>query len=292
MPFRGFKLRVEAALDRVLPAADSGPGRLHEAMRYVSLDGGKRIRAMLVYGAGQAVDANSDVLDIPACAVELIHAYSLVHDDLPAMDNDTLRRGKPTCHIAYDDATAILVGDGLQSLAFEILASPAFNTVPVELRLQMVFELGRAAGHAGMVGGQVRDIAAEGSSLTLEQLNALHRGKTGALIRAAVVLGVLCGGRRDPDTLNPLKQYAEQIGLAFQIIDDILDEESDVDTLGKHSGVDRVLSKATYPSTLGLEASRQMARRCHAQALVALEKLDADTHILRDIADLVVDRQF
>lgn len=291
MPFRDYKLRVESVLERVLPTADTEPVRLHRAMRYASLNGGKRIRAMLLYAAGQAVAAEPDCLDLPACAVELIHAYSLVHDDLPAMDDDTLRRGQPTCHIAYDEATAILVGDGLQSLAFEILSRPGTVAAPVEIRLQMVGELAHAAGHAGMVGGQMRDIAAEGGNLTIEQLNVLHHGKTGALIRAAVILGALCGVRQDPAILRGLERFAEQIGLAFQIIDDILDEESDAETLGKNSGVDRALSKATYPSTIGLDASREMARHCHSGALSELEKLDADTHLLGEIADLVVNRR-
>ena len=264
---------------------------MHAAMRYASLNGGKRIRAMLVYAAGQTVGADQDCLDTPACAVELIHAYSLVHDDLPAMDDDALRRGKPTCHIAYDEATAILAGDALQSLAFELLVAPTAISPSAEVRVQMVSELAKAAGHAGMVGGQVRDIEAEGVSLSLEQLNALHRGKTGALIQASVVLGALSGRNNDPRAITGLKHYAGQIGLAFQIIDDILDEESDTETLGKRSGADRALSKATYPSTIGLEASKDMAHRCHAAAVSALEKLGTDTHMLTRIADLIVNRR-
>lgn len=282
-------------MDSALPPADSAPPLLHEAMRYACLNGGKRIRAMLVYAAGRAVDADPDCLDRPACAVEFIHAYSLVHDDLPAMDDDSLRRGKPTCHIKFGEAAAILVGDALQSLAFEMLAGPdpAHRAAPpVEVRAQMVLELARAAGHAGMVGGQVRDIGAEGKNLSLDQLNTLHRGKTGALIKSAVVMGALCGGEAGPETMDPLKRYADRIGLSFQIIDDVLDEVSDTETLGKHSGADRALSKATYPSTIGLEASRAMARQCQAEALAALEKLDADTHMLREIADLVINRRY
>jgi len=261
-------------------------------MRYACLNGGKRIRAMLVYAAGRAVGADPVSLDVPACAVELIHAYSLVHDDLPAMDDDTLRRGRPTCHIAYDEATAILVGDALQSLAFEILAKPREVALPDAVRVQMVSELSYAAGHAGMVGGQIQDIKAEGENLSIEQLNALHHGKTGALIRAAVTMGALCGKDTRPGTISGLRHYAGQIGLAFQIIDDILDVESDSETLGKHSGADRALSKATYPSTIGLEASKDMARRCHNEAVSALEILDVDTHMLAEIADLVVSRRY
>lgn len=275
-----------------MPGSDTGPSRLHEAMRYACLNGGKRIRAMLVYAAGRAVGADPVRLDVPACAVELIHAYSLVHDDLPAMDDDTLRRGRPACHIAYDEATAILVGDALQSLAFEILTTPRGVALPDAVRVQIVSELSYAAGHTGMVGGQIQDIEAEGENLSIEQLNALHHGKTGALIRAAVTMGALCGKETRPGTISGLRHYAGQIGLAFQIIDDILDVESDSATLGKHSGADCALSKATYPSTIGLDASKDMARRCHNEAVSALEILDVDTHMLAEIADLVVNRRY
>ncbi len=260
-------------------------------MRYASLNGGKRIRAMLVYAAGHAVDAAINDLDSAACAVELIHAYSLVHDDLPAMDNDSLRRGKPSCHIAYGEATAILAGDGLHSLAFEILAEYSSANLHPDRQMQMIKLLASAAGHAGMVGGQARDMAAEGSRLTVEQLSELHLGKTGALIKASVLLGALSGKATGKATLAALEEFSNRIGLAFQIIDDILDEEADTETLGKKSGVDRALSKATFPATIGLEASRKMAQHCHSEALSALDILDEDTHILRTIADLVVGRQ-
>ena len=260
-------------------------------MRYASLAGGKRMRAKLVYAAGQAVDASMTALDTPACAVELIHAYSLVHDDLPAMDNDTLRRGKPTCHIAYDEATAILVGDGLQSLAYELLANDSEQALSVTTKLAMIRTLTHAAGSTGMVGGQAKDMAAEGRCLDIEQLQDMHLRKTGALIRAAVRLGALCNENTEAETLEALDAYAAKIGLAFQIVDDILDEESDTETLGKNSGADRALDKATYPSIIGLDASKRMAHQLHAQAISNLDKMQADTNILRKIAGMVVGRR-
>ena len=291
MLFRDYQSRVESALDAQLPPTHSEPVVLHQAMRYASLNGGKRIRAMLVYATGQAVGAELTQLDIPACAVELIHAYSLVHDDLPAMDNDTLRRGKPTCHIAFDEATAILVGVGLHSLAFELLAKDAALNLPATRRLSMIETLAHAAGSHGMVGGQAKDIAAEGRKVNVKQLEELHLGKTGALIRAAVTMGALTNETVSTSTLAILDEYATQIGLAFQIVDDILDEESDVVTLGKNSGVDRAMEKATYPSVLGLDASREMAQTLHGKALSALDKLGPSSHILREIAGIIVGRQ-
>ena len=261
------------------------------AMRYVCLDGGKRVRAMLVYATGQALAAPLSTLDIPACAVELIHAYSLVHDDLPAMDDDTLRRGKPTCHIAYDEATAILVGDGLHSLAFELLADNPLPAVTADTRLAMIARLAEAAGTTGMVGGQVRDMAAQGRPIDLERLKELHLGKTGALIRAAVALGAMCGNAVQADTLELLDEYAAQIGLAFQVVDDILDEESDTQTLGKTTGSDRARAKATFPSQIGLEASKSMAQELYTGALSCLDKLNSDTHILKQIAHMIVERR-
>ena len=260
-------------------------------MRYASLNGGKRVRAMLVYASGQSLGAALPTLDIPACSIELIHAYSLVHDDLPAMDDDTLRRGKPSCHIAYDEATAILVGDALHSLAFELLAETPLPALEANTRLVMIGRLAMAAGTAGMVGGQAKDIAAQGQLADLEQLKELHLGKTGALIRAAVAMGAMCGSAVRSDTLQVLDEYAGQIGLAFQIVDDILDEESDTQTLGKNSGSDRALDKATFPSIIGLEASKGMVQELHAGALSSLDKLDTDTHVLKEIARMVVDRR-
>ena len=260
-------------------------------MRYVSLNGGKRIRAILVYAVGQAVGADLSVLDAPACAVELIHAYSLVHDDLPAMDNDTLRRGKPTCHIAYDEATAILVGDGLHSLAFELLANDPTCDLSATTKLSMIERLAHAAGSNGMAGGQARDIAAEGNKLDLEELKNIHLRKTGALMRAAVALGALTNEAVRPQTLQTLDEYAMRVGLAFQIVDDILDEESDAQTLGKNIGVDRALAKATFPSVIGLKESKSMAQTLYQEAVRALDNLELRAHILRDIAEMVVERR-
>lgn len=261
-------------------------------MRYVSLNGGKRVRAILVYATGQALGTELNVLDTPACAVELIHAYSLVHDDLPAMDNDTLRRGKPTCHIAYDEATAILVGDGLHSLAFELLAKDPACSLPATTKLAMIDRLANAAGPSGMVGGQAEDIAAEGTRLDIDKLKSLALGKTGALIRAAVALGALTDKAVQTQTLDSLDDYASRVGLAFQIVDDILDEESDVQTLGKNIGVDRTLAKATFPALIGVEASKTMAQSLCKDAIHALDNLELSAHMLREVAGMVVQRQY
>ncbi|MGM0594924.1 MAG: polyprenyl synthetase family protein, partial [Pseudomonadota bacterium] len=230
-----YQQRVERALDQWLPTEGEPPQQLHAAMRYASLDGGKRVRPVLVYATGKALGLSPDRLDGPACAIELIHAYSLVHDDLPAMDNDDLRRGKPTCHKAYDEPTAILVGDALQSLAFEILSSNKTSVGPQQ-RLEMVQELAMAGGSKGMCGGQAIDIAAEGQQLTLTQLQQMHRYKTGALLRASVRLGALAAAHASTEQREQLDRYAEAIGLAFQIRDDILDVEADTATLGKPQG--------------------------------------------------------
>ncbi len=289
---RDYQSRVESALDARLPIPDTEPVKLHEAMRYVSLNGGKRIRAMLVYAAGQLIGTDLSVLDAPACAVELIHAYSLVHDDLPAMDDDALRRGKPSCHIAYDEATAILVGDGLQSLAFELLAKDPTCNLPPSIKLTMIAKLAHAAGPPGMVGGQAKDIAAEGRALNVDQLKDIHLHKTGALIRAAVALGAMANEAIQPHTLDLLDDYATCIGLAFQIVDDILDVESNSQTLGKHTGADRQLAKATFPSVIGLQASKNMARSLYKEAECALDKLPLSAHMLRDLAKMMVERRY
>lgn len=282
--------RTAAALDRYLPRADEEPARLHAAMRYACLNGGKRIRAMLVYAAGAACGAALEDLDVPAGAVEMIHAYSLVHDDLPAMDDDDLRRGRPTCHVAYDDATAILAGDALQSLAFEILVPADPGRVPVARRLRMVAVLAGAAGSRGMVGGQVLDLAGENRSLDLEALRAVHRAKTGALITAAVVMGGLAAPDTDEHTLDAFRRFGTEIGTAFQIVDDVLDETGNTATLGKRTGSDREAGKSTYPAAIGLAGSRRLSREHHRKAIAALEGLPADTGLLRDIATLVIER--
>lgn len=280
--------RVESALARLLPAADEDPVRLHEAMRYACLNGGKRIRAMLVYAGGTTLGAALPDLDAAASSVEMIHAYSLIHDDLPAMDDDDLRRGRPTCHIAFDEATAILAGDALQTRAFEVLASdPA---IPPERRVRMLSVLAAAIGSRGMVGGQVLDMAGENRSLGLADLGKIHRAKTGALITAAVMIGGLGAARSDPSVLAAYEQFGREIGTAFQIVDDVLDETGDTQTLGKRAGADREAGKSTYPAAIGLEHSRRLARQHCESALRILDAVPGGAGALRDIARLVVAR--
>ena len=289
---RTYRERIETALDHWLPAENEPPELLHRAMRYSTLDGGKRVRAVLVYMTGQVFSVPLQRLDGPACAVEMIHAYSLIHDDLPAMDNDDLRRGKPTCHKAFDDATAILAGDGLQALAFEVLARDPAMAASAEQRLKMVAELAHASGPAGMVGGQAIDMAAVGQSLTMEALQHMHRCKTGALLRASVRLGALTHPELTHHELSRLDAYADAIGLAFQIRDDILDVEADTATLGKPQGSDQARNKPTYTSLLGLEGARQKARELHAEALESLNGFGPGADPLRSIATYIVDRTY
>jgi farnesyl diphosphate synthase len=284
------RARTEAALEARLPRADAEPHALHAAMRYATLNGGKRLRAALVYATGEALGARTELLDVPACALELIHAYSLVHDDLPAMDNDDLRRGKPTVHKAFDEATAILAGDALQTLAFEILAhDPALAVAPAQ-QLAMIAELARASGSLGMAGGQAIDLGAVGSALTLDQLEAMHARKTGALICAAVALGALTANA-EAATRVRLDDYARAIGLAFQIVDDVLDVESDTATLGKPQGSDAERAKPTYPALLGLDEAKKLAADCHRRALESLVPLGDNGAILRAIADFIIQRR-
>jgi farnesyl diphosphate synthase len=281
--------RAEAALASRLPPATEPPARLHEAMRYATLNGGKRVRAALVYASGQALGAPLDRLDAPACAVELIHAYSLVHDDLPSMDNDSLRRGKPTCHVAYDEPTALLVGDALQTLAFETIASD--GALDGETRAQMVGVLAQASGSRGMAGGQAIDLAAVGRTLDYEELRDMHTRKTGALIAGAVRLGVLAAGCRDAKIRAALDDYGRAIGLAFQIADDILDVEGATATLGKSAGKDAKAAKPTYVSVLGLDAARAQARALHAQALECLGILGDNGGTLAALAGFFIERR-
>lgn len=281
--------RAELALERFLRAADHQPARLHEAMRYACLNGGKRVRAMLTYAAGTALGGSLDDLDAPAAAVEMIHAYSLVHDDLPAMDDDDLRRGRPTCHVAYDDATAILAGDALQTRAFEILAI-AESALSHERRSRMLAVLAAAAGSTGMVGGQALDIAGEHRSLGLDELREIHRAKTGALITAAVVMGALGSPDAAPSTLAAFERFGREIGTAFQIVDDILDETSDTGTLGKRAGSDRDAGKSTYPAAIGLAESRRLVRQHSDNAREALQPIRGNTDTLHEIAALIVER--
>ena len=286
-----YQARVEAALDRWLPPVTEKPEALHEAIRYAIFGGGKRIRPVLVYAAGEAFNAESAVLDGCACAVEMIHTYSLIHDDLPAMDDDDLRRGRLTCHKAYDEATAILAGDALQALAFQVLAVDPGISVPAQQRLKMVNALALAAGTGGMTGGQAIDLDAEDKTLNLEQLQTMHSRKTGALIRASVELGALCAGTVDEQQFRNVSRYADCIGLAFQIHDDVLDIEGDTETLGKPQGSDLERNKATYPNLLGLEGAKRAARDMLEQALEHLSGFGENADMLRQLATYIVERK-
>jgi len=287
-----YRARVEQVLDNSLPTADTAPTRLHSAMRYACLGGGKRLRAGLVYATGETLGLPLDALDAPAAALECLHAYSLVHDDLPAMDNDDLRRGKPTCHKAFDETTALLVGDALQSLAFEILARDKKLDLSPARRLQMLEQLAHAAGSRGMAGGQAMDLAAVGKSLTHAELESLHARKTGALISAAVRLGALACEATTAATLAHLDEFGRCLGLAFQITDDILDVESDTATLGKPQGSDAARAKPTYPALLGLDAAKRQARHYHQQALASLAGLGDNASLLAEIADYIIERRY
>ena len=284
--------RVNAALARWMPASDHEPARLAAAMRYAVLGSGKRLRPALVYAAGACTSADPERLDAPACAVELIHAYSLVHDDLPAMDDDDLRRGSPTCHRQFDEATAILAGDALQALAFELLlADASASTIPPALRARMAAELATAAGARGMAGGQAIDLGAAGRTLELADLERMHRYKTGALIRASVIMGGLAGDA-DTTTLTALARYGEAVGLAFQIVDDILDVTTDTATLGKPQGADADRGMPTYPAVLGLAGAREHAEHRRDEALAALDTCPAACAELRALACFIVDRSW
>lgn len=280
--------RIEETLDRLLPAADNTPEHLHKAMRYASLGGGKRIRPLLVYATGHALGIPKDKLDVPAAAVEFIHAYSLIHDDLPAMDDDNLRRGKPTCHIAFDEGTAILAGDALQSLAFEVLAHA--DDIKPEQRIKLVGALTKAAGSFGMVGGQAIDLAAQPATMNADQLAHMHRCKTGALIRASIQMAAHIQPISQ-ETYNQLNLFAEALGLAFQIQDDILDIEGDTEEMGKNQGSDLEANKATYPSLLGLTGAKQWLEQLHQEALSILAHMDGDTEYLKHITEFAIKRK-
>lgn len=289
--FSEYQNRIEHVLDAYLPAADLNPKKLHQAMRYATLEGGKRIRALLVYATGQALHIPLERLDPIATAVEMLHAYSLIHDDLPAMDDDDLRRGKPTLHKAFDEATAILAGDALQALAFHILVEPqAENAIPAEKRLEIIHCLTLAAGSRGMAGGQAIDLDSVGKTLTEPELENMHIHKTGALMRASVLMAALCKNELATETRQGLDHFAKCVGLAFQVRDDILDIESDTETLGKTQGADKAANKPTYPSIIGLEASRQRAHDLYHEALKTLDSLDESADLLRTIAKFIVIR--
>ena len=289
--FERWRARTETSLDACLPDPAQAPRRLHAAMRHAATGGGKRMRPLLAYATGHLLGAAETLLDAPAVAVELVHAYSLVHDDLPAMDDDDLRRGQPTTHKKFDEACAILAGDGLQSLAFTALLDPRLSDADTPIRLQMVSALAQAAGPAGMVGGQAIDLGSVGLKLDQKALEYMHRHKTGALIEASVKLGALASGRAEQDELKSLQTYAQAIGLAFQVQDDILDVESDTETLGKRQGADIARDKPTYPSLLGLDAAKAYALELRDQGLHALRPFDAAAEPLRELARYIVYRR-
>lgn len=283
--------RVDAALEKLFVAPREELTRIYAAMRYSVVNGGKRVRPLLAYAACEALGGEAERADGAACAVELIHAYSLVHDDLPAMDDDALRRGQPTTHIAYDEACAILAGDGLQALAFEVIGNAQLNPQDAQTRLDMLMILTRAAGSAGMVGGQAIDLESVGRRIDQTALETMHRHKTGALIEASVQLGALASGRANADALEALRRYAEAVGLAFQVQDDILDVESDTATLGKTQGKDQAHDKPTYPALLGLDAAKAYALALRDQALAALEGFGDTAEPLRALARYIVERR-
>ncbi|HEY5993566.1 MAG TPA: farnesyl diphosphate synthase [Gallionellaceae bacterium] len=282
--------RFEDVLRRLLPAADVAPQRLHQAMRYSVLEGGKRVRPLLAFAAGELTHADNERVNIAAAAVELIHAYSLVHDDMPCMDDDVLRRGKPTCHVEYDEATALLVGDALQSLAFQLLAMHRLNDDAAR-QLEMVRLLAVASGSRGMAGGQAIDLDSVGKQLALPELEQMHIHKTGALIRAAILLGAQCG-QADAAQLAALERYAHCVGLAFQVVDDVLDSEADTATLGKTAGKDADNDKPTYVTLLGVREAKQMAADLHRDALEALRPFGAAARRLQELADFIVLRKY
>ena len=289
--FGPWRARVDAALSAALPDPGTSPQRLHGAMRHAVLLGGKRMRPLLVYATGTAFGADAAALDAPAVAVELIHAYSLVHDDLPAMDDDDLRRGRPTTHRQFDEATAILAGDALQALAFEVLATDSKLAARPQTQVKMLAWLTRAAGPAGMVGGQALDMAAEGRRVDERGLERIHRGKTGALIRASIMMPSELGDLSDEQRAN-LDVFARDIGLVFQIRDDLLEVEQDTATLGKNAGSDSGNDKSTYPSTLGIEGARRRAAETQQRAVGALRTLGGGSDALLWLSEFILNRSY
>ncbi|WP_149981194.1 (2E,6E)-farnesyl diphosphate synthase [Pseudoalteromonas rhizosphaerae] len=282
---------VEATLNRYFEQPLDTEHSIKQATHYSVLNGGKRLRPFLVYATGKMLGANKQDLDVLAAAIECIHSYSLVHDDLPAMDDDDLRRGRPTCHIVYGEAHAILAGDALQTLAFDLIANHSFN-VPAQQQLKMIAALAKASGIEGMVGGQALDIAATDKLVNLAELERIHKLKTGALLNCAITLGALCAADTNQQTLLQLKQFGDAIGLAFQVQDDILDIEGDTQVLGKPQGSDVAANKATYPALLGLTGAKQKAQSLLKCALDALAAIDADTSELENLAKYIVERDY
>ena len=287
---RSVQTRIEATLSRLLPPDEAIPARLHQAMRYASLGGGKRVRPLLAFAAGELSGASPERLEIASCAVELIHAYSLVHDDLPCMDDDVLRRGRPTCHVEYDEPTALLVGDSLQSLAFELLSREELGSA--QRQLEMVRLLAHASGSCGMAGGQAIDLDSVGKTLNQPELELMHALKTGALIRAAVMLGALCGEALEDKALASLDRFAKRAGLLFQVVDDILDCTANTATLGKTAGKDAQADKPTYVSLLGLERARDFAAELRSQTLDSLSGFGERARRLRELTDFITHRSF
>ncbi len=286
-----WRVRMEGALASRLPGADRTPERLHAAMRYSVLGGGKRVRPILLLATARALGLAEDDVEAAACALELVHVYSLVHDDLPSMDDDDLRRGRPTCHKAYDEATALLVGDALQSLAFELLARDPGLPADPAIRVRLVELLARAIGSVGMAGGQAIDLEAEGRRLAIAQVEEMHALKTGALIRASVMMGAACAPALEPHLVQALAGFAAPIGLAFQIQDDLLDVLSDTATLGKAAGADRERGKPTYPATIGVAASQERMQRLHHQAMESLAPFGSRADALCGVTDWLLARR-
>lgn len=285
------QIRAENSLNQRLPSADILPKKLHQSMRYAVLNGGKRMRPLLTYCVGKALDINLDTLDGIASAIELIHVYSLIHDDLPSMDNDDLRRGKPTCHIAFDEATAILAGDALQALAFQILANDPTITTTTEKRLQMINLLAKCSGSRGMAGGQAIDLCASNKNISLPELENMHIHKTGALIRASVGIATLAGDNIEPDKIKKLDNYAKCVGLSFQIRDDVLDQTSDTSILGKTQGKDQSNNKPTYITLLGLDNANKKAKELHLLALDNLVDFGKKANLLRNLSLYIIQRK-
>ncbi len=282
-----YQARIEDILRCCLPSAEQAPKKLHAAMRYAMLNGGKRIRPLLVYASGLAFGADAEALDIAAAAIEFVHCYSLVHDDLPMMDNDALRRGKPTCHTVFDEATAILAGNALQARAFALLAGDEHNDE--RRRLAMVMQLADACSSEGMVGGQVMDLAATGKTLSTLELAQIHRMKTGALITASVRFGSIVAGVND-EVMRHLDEFSSHIGIAFQIQDDILDVVGDTVCLGKEAGADQNLQKVTYPALLGMQQAKQVMQQAYTVAIAALKKLPQQTSHLSELVTYIMQR--
>jgi geranylgeranyl pyrophosphate synthase len=287
-----WRERMESALAARLPQPDSVPARLHEAMRYSVLGGGKRIRPALLFATARAVGLSEDEVEAAACAVELVHVYSLVHDDLPAMDNDDLRRGRPTCHKAYDEATALLVGDALQPLAFQLLASDAKLPASPAIRLRLIDMLAQAIGTFGMAGGQAIDLAAQGMRLDIGQVEDMHARKTGAMIRASVLMAAECAPPLEAGLYAALTRFAAAVGLAFQIQDDLLDVTGDASMLGKATGADSERAKPTHPAVIGIPASQQRVRLLHNQAITSLAPFGERAQSLRSLAHWLLSRQY